>query len=81
VPAAWQTPTWHALNFSVDDPFYYWYRYDSSGTDNTSTFSAWAFGDLDCDGTYSTFMRLGKVSTNSDVSGGGAGIFSQLETE
>src|SRR5262245_215434 len=27
--AKWKTATWAALNFSVDDPHYFWYRYDS----------------------------------------------------
>src|SRR5436309_874320 len=39
----WKTSlTWTALNFSVDDPFYFSYQYDSAGTDSASSFSAWA---------------------------------------
>ena len=30
-------PEWAALNFSVDDPFYFWYQYVSAGTE-TSVF-------------------------------------------
>jgi type IV pilus assembly protein PilA len=77
----WATPTWHALNFYVADPFYYWYRYDSGGTDGQSNFSAWAFGNLDCDAIYSTFMRGGKVDALNNVAGGGAGIFTKNEVE
>jgi|SRR5579883_715597 len=77
---SWQTPTWTSLNFSVDDPFYYSYKYDSSGVNITSVFSAWAYGDLDCNGTYSTFMRGGKVDGNNYVTGGGA-IYTNLEIE
>jgi len=77
---AWQTPTWQALNFSVDDPFYYNYKYDSSGINITSVFSAWAYGDLDCNGTYSTFMRGGHIDTANNVSGG-AGLYTNLEIE
>src|SRR5205823_11024551 len=56
-PTMWQDAngSWASLNFSVDDPFYYQYQYDSAGTDTTSSFTARAMGDLDCDGTYSTF--------------------------
>jgi type IV pilus assembly protein PilA len=78
--ASWQTETWEALNFSVDDPFYYAYQYDSAGVNNTSNFSSWAFGDLDCDGVYSTFMRGGKIDGNNYVSGG-SGLYMNLEIE
>jgi type IV pilus assembly protein PilA len=78
--ASWQTPTWASLNFSVDDPFYYAYKYDSSGVNATSVFSAWAFGDLDCDTVYSTFMRGGHIDAKNNVTGG-AGLFTKLEIE
>ena len=79
--ALWKaSTTWTALNFSVDDPFYYWYRYDSAGTDKTSNFSAWAFGNLDCDTNYSTFMRGGHIDANNNPTGG-AGLFTKNEIE
>ena len=80
VVASWQTDTWAALNFSVDDPFYFSYQFDAAGVDKTSNFSAWAFGDLDCDGTYSTFMRGGKIDAQNNVTGG-AGLFTRMEIE
>ena len=66
--------TWSALNFSVDDPFYYSYKYTSSGTDTSSKFSADAYGDLNCNGTYSTFERVGSVDAKFNVTGG-AGLY------
>ena len=49
-PALWGTSaTWAALNFSVDDPHYFWYRFDALGLDRASTFQSWAYGNLDCD--------------------------------
>jgi type IV pilus assembly protein PilA len=71
---------WAALNFSVDDPFYYWYQYVSSGTDTSAKFSAYAYGNLDCDGIYSTFQRSGTVLTDRSVSGG-SGLFSNNDIE
>jgi type II secretory pathway pseudopilin PulG len=56
---AWKSPTWTALGFSIVDPFRYSYRFDSDGVNRSANFTAAAFGDLDCDGVYSTFMRLG----------------------
>jgi type IV pilus assembly protein PilA len=76
----WKTATWSSLNFSVDDPFYFWYTYDSAGVDKASNFSAWAFGNLDCDATYSTFMRGGKIDANNNPTGG-SGLFTKNEIE
>jgi type IV pilus assembly protein PilA len=72
--------TWAALNFSVDDPFYFNYQYDSSGTDSGSTFTASAFGDLDCDTIYSTYQRTGSVMSDNSVTGG-AGLFTKNDIE
>jgi type IV pilus assembly protein PilA len=71
---------WAALNFSVDDPFYYWYQYVSSGTDTSAKFSAYAYGNLDCDGTFSTFQRSGTVLSDRSVSGG-SGLYSNNDIE
>ena len=75
-----QTATWTALNFSVDDPFYFAYTYTSGGADSSSTFQARAEGDLDCDATYSLFSRTGSVTAENNVTGG-AGLYSQNDIE
>ena len=51
--------SWSALNFSVDNPFYFRYQYDSAGTETSSNFQAWAFGDLDCDSIDVDLRALG----------------------
>jgi type IV pilus assembly protein PilA len=63
---------WQYLNFSIDDPHYYWYTYVSAGTETTSSFTARANGNLDCDAVYSTFERVGSVTagTGYGVQGG-----------
>ena len=72
--------TWQTLNFSVDDPFYYSYQYDSAGTDSAAQFSASASGDLNCDTKiFSLFQRVGTIIGNN-VSGG-AGLYSVNEIE
>jgi type IV pilus assembly protein PilA len=78
--AAWEAPTWKALNFSVDDPFFYQYGYSSAGTGATATFNAEAQGDLDADGVFSLFRRSGSVTSENNVTGG-AGIFVQNDVE
>ena len=82
VPATtnFNNDSWSALNFSVDDPFYYVYQYVSAGTDTSSTFQAWAFGDLDCDKIYGTYERSGSVMSDRSVSGG-SGLYSKNEIE
>jgi type IV pilus assembly protein PilA len=78
--ASWNSATWSALNFSVDDPFYYSYQYDSAGTDTASQFTATASGDLTCDGAkFSLFQRVGFIQ-NNNVSGG-AGLYTVNEIE
>ena len=84
VKTLWETPGWTALQFAVDDPHYYSYQYDSTGnaavgtpapTDGTNNYTAWAFGDLDCDGEYSTFSMYGEVNaTFSDGPAGSAAL-------
>ena len=78
-PAVWEQPTWEALNFRLSDPHYYSYQFDSSGVGGDSTFTASAFGDLDCDGSQSTFVRIGSIS-NGELQGG-AGFYQMNELE
>ncbi len=65
--ALWTSPSWQALMFSVDDPSYYSYQLTSSGTGADATFKVNAYGDLDCNGTYSTFEMTGKVGADGSV--------------
>jgi prepilin-type N-terminal cleavage/methylation domain-containing protein len=46
---------WKALDFQVDEPSLFFYKY----TPGTSTFTAEAMGDLDCDGTGITYTLNG----------------------
>ena len=78
--ASFRTTTWVALNFSVDDPFYYQYQYTSAGTDSSSAFSAEAQGDLDTDGTFSLFRRNGSITTENGITGGG-GLYVENDIE
>lgn len=65
-PELWQHPTWVALNFSIDDPSYYAYRFDSK----PSGFVASARGDLNCDGKFSLFRRSGRIDAGGNVIAG-----------
>ena len=76
----WDAPTWQALNFAVEDPFYFKYTYDSKEQGAGAHFTARANGDLNCDQTQSTFERIGTVDAQNNISGG-AGLFTQNELE
>jgi prepilin-type N-terminal cleavage/methylation domain-containing protein len=80
----WTNTSWQALTFSVDDPHYYLYGYDSTGSTSPgagSNFTARAHGDLDCDGIYSTFEMFGIWSSQDNDVHGSAGMFVDLATE
>ena len=64
--AIWNDPSWVALAYSMDDPHNYRYEFISSGTATAAAFTARARGDLDCDGTESTFEMYGRVGAGGE---------------
>ncbi len=79
-PNTWGHPTWAALGFAVEEPFYYAYEFVSKGTGPDAHFTARAMGDLNCDGVTSTFERIGFVDDAGNVRGG-AGVYTNNELE
>ncbi len=69
-------PGFTALDFSIDDPFYYQYRITTTKTG----FTVEARGDLDCDGIYSLFRREGTITADGSISGG-RGLYSENDIE
>ncbi len=57
--SAWDFGLWPKLRFAMTDPHYYSYEYESDG----ASFTARAFGDLDCDGEFSTFEVAGTIQS------------------
>jgi hypothetical protein len=64
--ALWSKDSWVALQFSVDDPHYYSYEFQSQEKDGVKSFTVYAYGDLDCDGEYSTFSMYGEVKPGGE---------------
>lgn len=59
---AWRHPTWVALGIHVAVPHQFHYRFVAGpveGQPDTCAFTTQAFGDLDDDGTWSTYERSG----------------------
>jgi len=71
---AFVRPTWQELQFSVDDPHYYWYTFVSEGEGAGAQFTARASGNLNCDANYSTFERIGFVDLITGSIQGGSGV-------
>ena len=68
--SVWATdPVWIALKFALADPHAYIPSYVGTGVGTSSKFTAYAYGDLNCNGTLSVFRRDGSITTNGDVSG------------
>ena len=60
---------WLALNFALPDAHNYIPGYTGANTGTDSKFTAYAKGDLDCDGTLAEFSRVGQINSNGDVTG------------
>jgi prepilin-type N-terminal cleavage/methylation domain-containing protein len=68
--AVWGTDlVWQALSFSLADPHNYLPGYSGTGVGSAAQFTAFAKGDLNCNGTLSTFSRNGSINSNGDVTG------------
>jgi type IV pilus assembly protein PilA len=69
-PAEWKagsaTEGWQCLKFEINAPQYYMYSYGApTTTGNGATFTATANGDLNNDGTFSTFTMSGSVASGA----------------
>jgi prepilin-type N-terminal cleavage/methylation domain-containing protein len=78
--AVWNSHTnWAALGFSLDSAHYYAYQSPATGGGIGNQFRVMAVGDLDGDGTQSTFHRLCLIQTDGDLHDMGLGIVNELE--
>jgi prepilin-type N-terminal cleavage/methylation domain-containing protein len=64
VATDWATSSWQALDFQLDEPFYFQYSYTGTSTAYTAT----AVGNLDCDATSITYTLTGAVVNGSPSS-------------
>jgi prepilin-type N-terminal cleavage/methylation domain-containing protein len=60
---------WQALNFALPDPHHYMPGYSASGTGVAAKFTAYAKGDLNCNGTLAEFSRQCGINSQGDVTG------------
>ena len=76
----WTQPEWLALRFGTDSDVYYSYSCVAVETGISSSFTSYAYGDLDGNGTTSVFLRSARIDSNGNIQGG-AGIYSVNEIE
>jgi type IV pilus assembly protein PilA len=81
VAGSWDSDAWTALKFGTDSPVQYAYQATSGGSGNTASFTAFAYGDLDGDGSTSLFQRVGAVNSATGDVEGGSGIYKSNELE
>jgi hypothetical protein len=60
-PGTWDHPTWRELDFRIETPHSFSFAFESRNGPEESTFRAVAHGDLDGDGSQSTFSISGGV--------------------
>ena len=66
VSSDWDHPTWQALGIRLDHPTHHSFRFLADGSGVGATFTAMAFGDLDCDGSFRTFLRVGEITGEAE---------------
>jgi hypothetical protein len=76
----WNTPSWNALKFGLEEPFYFQYQFVANNSDARPSFTARSNGDLDCDDDLSTYEMVGKITTSLTLQGS-AGIYKNDELE
>ena len=63
-PQAWTAPGWRALGVAVTTPSRFQYQLESAGRGVGARVVLRAVGDMNCDGSQSTFERSGVVGTD-----------------
>ena len=78
--SVWDANGWHTLNFAFTEHHYFAYDFFSNGaTGVDAKYTAFAYGDLDCDSKLSTFEIRGQVNKEGDVATLGPMITDELE--
>jgi prepilin-type N-terminal cleavage/methylation domain-containing protein len=75
----WDTNNWAALHFALTEPHYFAYGFAATGTGSASVYTADARGDLDCDGTFSTYQIRGSVDDEGGVTVVGPIVTNEIE--
>lgn len=61
----WNNNTWKCLKFTINEPQFYQYQYLSTGQGTSASYTAIARGDLDGNGSASSFTLTGTVAAET----------------
>jgi hypothetical protein len=78
-PGTWDHPTWRALDFSFTVPHSFSFAFDSKNAADVSVFLAKAHGDLDGDGSLSTFEISGETRAGGEPTIGQLEMYREIE--
>ena len=78
-PGTWDHATWRLLGFRLDVPHAYSYAFESKNGPERSSFVATARGDLDGDGSTSTFVITGEYPQNGAPTIGALSMHREVE--
>ena len=78
-PGTWDHPTWRLLDFSMTVPHSFSFAFDSKNAADVSVFLAKAHGDLDGDGSLSTFEISGETRSAGEPTVGQMDIYREIE--
>jgi hypothetical protein len=78
-PGTWDHATWRLLGFRLEVPHAYSYSFESKNGPDRSTFQATARGDLDGDGSSSTFVITGEYQKDGAPSVGALSMHREVE--
>jgi hypothetical protein len=78
-PGTWDHATWRELGFSQTVPHAFSFEFESKNAPDISTFRAIARGDLDGDGSLSTFEIGGHVSAGGEPTVGALDMSREVE--
>jgi hypothetical protein len=78
-PGTWDHPTWRLLDFSFSVPHSFSFEFDSKNAPDVSVFLAKAHGDLDGDGSLSSFEISGETRTGGEPTIGQLDMYREIE--
>jgi len=78
-PTTWDQATWRELEFAFTVPHAFSFGFDSKNAPDLSTFRAFAHGDLDGDGSLSTFEIGGEMRAGGEPTTGPMDMNRELE--
>lgn len=79
LPGTWENPTWSSLDFRFTNPHSFSFVFESKNGEVRAEFEARAHGDLDGDGSLSTFSLGGSVESGGEPEVGSLMVYREVE--